>query len=160
MQSGAHGDTSRQYVPYLFENGVISENVFSFYLTSSSGTSYMDFGTPNSSVMKYHTDDEEGIVWLDIVDSDPWWTSYITGFYWGGVENPTLYKIDQARAIADTGTSCIMGPSLYLDWIMSHLLSLMTSYAFDDNYGYLFSCYEKDWMPSFYLLVGDYWFEV
>ena len=83
MQSGADGDTSRLYIPYLFEKDVISENVFSFYLTDTSETSYIDFGTPNTSVMKYHEDGEEGIVWLDIVEDDPWWTNYITGFYWG-----------------------------------------------------------------------------
>ena len=32
-------------------DGDIAEQTFSFYMTGMSGQSYMDFGTPNTSVM-------------------------------------------------------------------------------------------------------------
>ena len=93
MQSGADGHTERLYVPFLWEKGIISEPTFSFYFADESETSYMDFGTPNESVMKYQGVGEESTVWLEVVENDRWWTSHITGFYWGIVEEPTLYKI-------------------------------------------------------------------
>ena len=99
-------------------------------------------------------------MWLDIVDDDPWWTNYITGFYWGSVESPTLYKIAKAKASTDSGTSCIVGPTEYLNWIISHLVSMLSTYTMHSKWGFVFQCAEKYLMPSFYLLVGDHWFEV
>ena len=161
MQSGADGNTDRLYVPYLFEQGLISEPTFSFYLTDLAETSYIDFGTPNTSVVKQR--DENGdaeIVWLDIEDDDPWWTSELGGFYWGSIADPTLYAFDVKKAHTDSGTSCIVGPSLYVDWIIEHLSGLLSSYTMHPSWGHIFYCSEKYLMPSFYLMYGGHWFEV
>jgi len=76
-------------------------------LTGTSGSSYIDFGTPNPSIVT----DSSKVVYLDILDENPWWTQKITGFRWGDDwDDDTEYKIPSAEAITDTGTSCIAGP--------------------------------------------------
>ena len=51
-----------------------------------------------------------------------WWTNYISGFKWGGEDNPVLYQLTTAKAFPDTGTSCLIGPDLELGWIKEQLL--------------------------------------
>ena len=46
----------------LFADNAISENVFSFYLTGLSGTSYIDFGPIDTSLVT----DTSQILWMDI----------------------------------------------------------------------------------------------
>ena len=77
MWSGANGRTEGLLVPQLYESGIISRNMFSFYLTSYGDNSFIDFGTPNPAVMS--TDE---IIWLDVLNEDgneTWWTNKITG---------------------------------------------------------------------------------
>ena len=56
MWSGSHGSDEGLLVPWLFDQGVIAEKTFSFYLAHSvgvdeySGASYIDFGAPNESL--------------------------------------------------------------------------------------------------------------
>lgn len=54
----------------MFSDSTITENVFSFYLTNLSGSSYIDFGTPNTAVMS----DVNDIIYMDILSNDYWWT--------------------------------------------------------------------------------------
>ena len=51
MWSGADGSTDGLLVPYLYSQGVISEPSFSFYMTLTDETSYIDFGTPNPAII-------------------------------------------------------------------------------------------------------------
>ena len=59
----ADGHTNILYVPALFAANVITENVFSFVITgdaNTTGNSYIDFGTPDTSAMTSVDD----IVWI------------------------------------------------------------------------------------------------
>ena len=92
----------------MFADSTIDENVFSFYLTDQLGSSYIDFGTPNTAVMS----DPADIVYIDIDDDNIWWTAPIQGMRWGSSMNDdTEYAIESIDALIDTGTSCIIGPS-------------------------------------------------
>ena len=55
----------------MFSDSTIDEKTFSFYLTGQSGSSYIDFGTPNTSVMT----DSNDIIYIGIQDEDRWWTA-------------------------------------------------------------------------------------
>ena len=55
----------------MFSDSTIDEKVFSFYLTGESGSSYIDFGTPNTAVMS----DPSSILYIDIQDENRWWTA-------------------------------------------------------------------------------------
>lgn len=51
----------------MVAGGTISQNVFSFYLTSgadSAATSYIDFGEPDTDAMKSGNE----IVWISVID--------------------------------------------------------------------------------------------
>ena len=65
MWNGANGKADGLIVPYLHRQGVISRNIFSFYLSGkgSGQDSYIDFGTPNEKVFS----DKNDIVWLDVI---------------------------------------------------------------------------------------------
>lgn len=86
---------------------MLTEEVFSFYLTGESGDSYIDFGTPNTAAMS----DPADIVYIDILDNYYHWEEYVTGVRWGPEMNDaTEYSVDTYRGLTDTGSSCIIGP--------------------------------------------------
>ena len=91
-------------MPELFEAGVISESVFSFYLTDLSDNSYIDFGTPNTSVMTSESD----LIWIDSNNYRSLWTNNVTGWRWSG--SATEYSLESTWALTDTGSSCVYGP--------------------------------------------------
>ena len=129
--------------------------MFSFYLTGHEDDSYIDFGAYN----KHAITDEDDIVWLDVLDNDRWWTNFITGFKWS-FPNPVHYRFEKTKAFTDTGTSCIIGPQDYIQWILNVLIDMLGSSQSSSKWGTVFDCSEVSNLPSFYLLFGDYWFEV
>ena len=77
MWSGANGRTEGLIVPKLYNSGVISSNMFSFFLSNTGDDSFIDFGSPNPRAMK-----NEEIVWLDVLNEDGnenVWSNKITG---------------------------------------------------------------------------------
>ena len=101
-------DNPSLYVPWLQTSGTISENIFSFYMTGLSGTSYIDFGTPDASIIG----DGSEIFWMDKVEDSPWWANYVYGMKWGGGMGDEYERSFSAtQAITDTGSSCLVGPS-------------------------------------------------
>ena len=110
MWHGGQDPSETLFVPYLFSQGVISSNMFSFYLSTKGNESFIDFGTPNTSLMTHERD----IVWLDIIpeiDQQPWWTNKINGIRWDEKMGNKALALDETSAFTDTGTSCIMGPA-------------------------------------------------
>mgnify|MGYP001329561808 CR=1 FL=1 len=66
-------------------NGVIDEPTFSFHMTNQSGTSYIDFGTPDASITGANY---ENVHWVDSQLDSPWWTGEVKSFKWGeGMED-------------------------------------------------------------------------
>lgn len=103
--------------PGLFDDNVITQNVFSFYLTGLFGTSYIDFGAIDTSLVT----DTNDILWMDILDNDYWWTQKVTGFRWDGED--IEYEIYEMNGITDTGSSCIIGPSAYINLVQDSIIS-------------------------------------
>ena len=90
------------------------------------------------------------------------WATDITGFKWGA-EYPTdttEYKLTGTYANHDSGSSCIMGPTVQINYILNTILSLFNTVKTDSQWGTVFPCSEKSKLPSFELLVGGYWFKV
>ena len=63
----------------MMTDSTIDQQVFSFYLTDLQGSSYIDFGAPNTAVMS----DVNDIIYIDIIDDDAWWTNYVEGIRFG-----------------------------------------------------------------------------
>ena len=92
----------------MIDDSTIDQKVFSFYLTDLQGSSYIDFGTPNTAVMS----DVNDIIYIDIIDDDAWWTNYVEGIRFGDLMNDvTEYALTRSTALTDTGTSCVIGPT-------------------------------------------------
>ena len=146
------------YARQLYEDGVISENTFSFLLTNTpwvSGESYIDFGAPNTSVMT----SEDDIVWINSTTYGGWWTNYVTGWRWSGSE--TEYAVTTRWALTDTGSSCILGPSETVDYWREEVFASIQGVRYtSDAWGYVFRCEERTYMPEFDILFGGYWFPV
>ena len=79
----------------------------------TTGTTYIDFGTPNTSVMS----DPSDIVWIDSTNYGGWWTNNVTGWRWTGSSTKTT--LTSLWALTDTGSSCISGPSATITTIRS-----------------------------------------
>ena len=68
-----YSDQHKMIMYALAEQSVITENVFSFFLTGEAGDSYIDFGTPNTAAMSA----AEDLVWIDVIDDNDWWTANV-----------------------------------------------------------------------------------
>ena len=111
----ADGHTNILYVPALFDAGVISENMFAFLMTgdvNTTGNSYIDFGTPDTSVMTSESD----IVWIKSTSVGGWWTANVTGWRYTGSSNEI--GLPSTWALTDTGTSCLIGPSSVVNTVL------------------------------------------
>ena len=60
----------------------ISEKTFSFYLTDTTGESYIDFGTPNQAVMN------GTVTYIPVHTNSRYWTASIAGFRWDKQQDP------------------------------------------------------------------------
>ena len=154
----ADGHTNILYVPALFAAGVISENMFSFLLTgdaNTTGNSYIDFGTPDTSVMTSESD----IVWINSTSVGGWWTANVTGWRYTGSSNEI--GLTSTAAITDTGSSCLYGPSSVVNTVIEDATALLTGPTSTNLYwGTIFECAQTATMPSFDILFGDHWFTV
>ena len=71
-----------------------------------------------------------------------------------------MFTLKETKAFTDTGTSCIMGPSLMIQYIKDTILDVLPGYYHDSFWGELFDCDYREELPSFHLLFGSHWFEV
>lgn len=161
LWSGNHSVVADRglYVPWLATNGAISESVFSWYMTGLSGQSYIDFGTPDASIIG----DSSAIHWVSLIGNESHWVNAITGMKWGpGMEDQGTQEhvFNSVKALTDSGSSCIIGPAQYLDVIYNGILGKTSVNVADANWRHLFFCSDIPSLPSFYLNLGGYWFVV
>ena len=62
MWSGVNGSTEGLIVPHLYDQGIISRNMFSFFFSNDKNGSYIDLGAPNPAAMN----SEDEIIWIDV----------------------------------------------------------------------------------------------
>ena len=99
-------DTSFMMMPGLCASSSMTECVFSFYITGTTGSSYIDFGAINESIVT----DTTKIAKMDILGDEGkgFWSQKVTGFRWGSDwVDDTEYAVREAIGITDTGTSCM-----------------------------------------------------
>lgn len=158
MWSGADGNTGGLLVPHLHRRGIIKEPTFSVYLTSIPEESFIDFGEPNLAVMS----DPGAVVWLDVLNEDgneSWWTNKINGVRWG-TDTKAVFALDERKAFTDTGTSCLIGPSLEIGYLTQVIVDHLTYFELDQIWGIVFNCRDREYLPTFELLYGSHWFEI
>lgn len=151
-------DSTQMFVPEMVTDSTITDKVFSWYMSGLAGKTYIDFGTPNSAIY-----DAAELIWIPIESNDYWWTSKITGIRWTKNSNDSVeYKYPEAKALTDTGSSCIIGPEKEVNYFKYTILNTIPGVETHDSWGYQFDCSASTAtaLPSFELLYGGYWFEI
>ena len=105
LGSGNKTGKSTLFVPSLHTKGVLSKNMFSVYIGQDVSDSYIDFGTPDTSVMTSESD----IVWINSTNVGGWWTANVIGWRYTGSSDEV--GLTSTWALTDTGSSCLYGPS-------------------------------------------------
>ena len=156
MNNGGSEDTL--YVSWMYSQNVITEPTFSWYMTGTGGTSYIDFGTPDASIIG----DGSSIHWVDVTTTSSWWANKVTAMKWGeNSSSPnTEVTFPSISAITDTGSSCIVGPSTYLSPIYNEIIGKFTTKIENSGWGHIFWCSDAVNLPKFSLNFGGYWFEI
>ena len=58
-----------------------------------------------------------------MIPGDKLWSNRVSGLKWS--HSSELYKLEQTKAFTDTGTSCIIGPQDYIEWILETLEAVL-----------------------------------
>lgn len=61
--------------------------------------------------------DPDELVTFNIQAQDYWWSEYVYGIRFGE-ENDQAYYTDEDLGFTDSGTSCLIAPEKYYDWIV------------------------------------------
>lgn len=159
--NSASTDQNEMFMTQLKADSDIAEKTFSFYMTGLNGQSYLDFGTPNASVMN------GSVAYMDILSENNWWSQNLTGFRWheassSMVGDATEYALTAApEALTDTGSSCIFGPSSEIFPIRNTILNLLPSIQDAIGWDYIFQCPGNiNDLPVFEFLYGGYWMQI
>ena len=159
MWSGNKDGKTNLFVPLLQTNSSeISEAKFSFQLNRSPGLSYVEFGTPNSTITSSGT-----VQWFSVNNGSNYWSNKIYGYKWGDtMGDSTEYVWTSKDADIWSSYSCIAGPNSQLDGIINGILGKMTTFATNASWGYIFWCSDvtNGTLPSFFLNFGGYYMEV
>ena len=156
FSSGGFEDTL--YVTSLFQAGAITEPTFSWYMTNTGGQSYIDFGTPDASIIG----DGSNIHWVNAIQTSSWWANYVYSMKWGeNSSSPgTVVTFTTVSGITDTGSSCIVGPSQYVSPIYNEIIGKISVTVANAGWGHIFWCSDAVNLPKFSIDFGGYWFEI
>lgn len=118
-KDGLSSQANQMFIPEMVTDSTITEKVFSWYMSNEAGKTYIDFGTPNSSVY-----DNAKLIYIPILSSNDFWTNKIKGLRWSKNSNDnTEYKFNESNALTDTGSSCIIGPSKDVEYFRNTILN-------------------------------------
>lgn len=106
------------------------------------------------------------VTYIDIEENNPWWTNRLTGFRWESsfdADQVEYAVVSATEAITDTGSSCIVGPSGEVDYIVNTIINKVaetTTVYTQEGWGNIFACPAENDLPKFEFLFGGHWFEV
>mmetsp|Transcript_39591 Transcript_39591/g.51877 ORF Transcript_39591/g.51877 Transcript_39591/m.51877 type:complete len:127 (+) Transcript_39591:805-1185(+) len=103
--------------------------------------------------------DPDDMVELAVVENDPFWTNYVTGFRLGD-SLIQAWSIEPKLAFVDSGTSCLFMDPVTFQFFINRLSTFTengVSLNQEDQYE-LNDCKDRDKMPSVSLMYGDHWF--
>ena len=136
------------YMMALENANLISQNTFSFSMSSFGKESTLDFGAPRDSGMS----DSSKLAWISLND-DYFWSAHCQGFAigntdnswaWGSVKDQTdTISGGEVYSIFDTGASAIIFPNYYFDQVIQEMFSEMGGDEYEVTDGYVISkCYD------------------
>ena len=106
LGSGMQTGKSTLFVPSLHTSGVLSKNMFSVFIGQDVSDSYIDFGTPDVSIVG--SEPWNDVKWVNIRTSSDYWENEVYGYRWGdGAEDQTTKTLDTKQAYLDSTGACI-----------------------------------------------------
>ena len=78
------GITGPVITDVMYQQGLISQRLVSFYMTDSDHVSFLEFGNYDTALMS----DPSLLQWIPILGDFPYWSLNVTGFRVGN--NPTI----------------------------------------------------------------------
>ena len=122
--------------------------------------SYVDVGFIRNSSMKNPKD----LIWLDLPKNSFFWMNTVTGVWVPSAESKFPKKdgfaLKPLPGITDTGTSCSYIPPQYYQIVMTMLIGQVQNVKVDSNGDVTLPCESLASIPSLFLLLGGYWFEM
>lgn len=116
--AGLATDSDDKWGPNLiksFKNaGIIDNAYFCFFLMSSGTDSYIDVGYIRDDAMR----DPTNLQMISILSGNYWWAQKVTAIRFGDED---IYEVHGEEAFTDSGTSCIIVPSRYFEWLYDRL---------------------------------------
>ena len=120
----------------MHSQGLIAENIVSFYFNGRSGNSYVDFGPPKQNAMRGGT--SRDLVYLEMTKDDFFWSSYNQAIGIGSTQNNFIFGyadgdrkyaqtinskegMTSVYSIFDTGLSAIMISGFYFDDLIKYI---------------------------------------
>lgn len=102
MSTGNTAESGPLLINSLYEEGIISEPIFGWFLGDESMDSYMDVGMYTYDSIR----EGDELIWMPVLYDDFWWTNEITGVGFDGNQ----FSVKKELAMTDTGTSCVSVP--------------------------------------------------
>ena len=91
-------------MPVLEKKGNLSKPSFSIYTADTYADSYIDFGTPDSSIVG----DYSKTTWVPIDKNKDYWANDISGWRWGREEKDLIVKtLSGHSGFLDSGSGYI-----------------------------------------------------
>ena len=156
------------YTNEMYDQGVIDTRTVSFYYNGRSGTSYVDFGTPQTSAMSNAND----IVYFGVLDRDLFWSTFNQGVGIGSTESSYTFGYGAADAvfsetidngsvysIFDTGLGGILISAPYHADLIKYIFRYVGGDEYQIEQGQVFTrCYSN--FPPLYFMFQNKWLKV
>lgn len=135
MAPSSQNDGADLMVQKLYDQGVISQNVFSFQVGTVDGTSHVTIG--GYDVEEFSIEKE--LTWHNLINNF-WWTLGLKGVQVGGKDIGVTTK----QVIIDTGTSYALMPSSDFRKIQQYFISEGHQCTFENTFFNQFVCQCSD----------------
>lgn len=152
--------TGPLFIEGLFNDTLISKQMFAFYLTGDSRLNYVDIGHYDPTAMKNSNE----LVWIQVQDTSLYWWQYIDAIRFGETDEVldganTAYAFSKPiPGIFDTGSAFVTFPRSVAVDIVGKMISGLR-YTLDNDY-VEFTCSQRHKFMSIYLLIKGQWLEM
>ena len=166
ISPGAPNTTGPLYVEHLAKNGIIGENLFSFYFTEPGTLSWVDLGEPDLSNIR----EDATLEVIQLVEDDFFWADYVQGvaigdtgpsnvYSWETLPDYTTEKDQAFYSVIDTGSTALLISALYYESLVLKMMDKVSNVEWSFQDGLVFTPCDATY-PNIYFMLNQYWIEV
>ena len=149
------------YIEALVNTSMITDPLFSFYMTLGDEETYVDIGYMDESAFLGGSSSAAGLIWIPMPETEIlFWYAFASALRFGEADdkNSISYTFDEyIPAIFDTGTSLVLVPNSIARDFFGRLLKGQRFVQI--NGMYQISCANKGEFESVYIMIEGYWLE-